>query len=106
MMFLFYTNSKLDITFVNFTCDLSFIGRVCCSFYIFFKAVGCGCITSEEKCLLSVSAIVPFLFRAPTVTSATAGTLPQSARSLQVCVALIERQVFLHNQTVCSLIVY
>jgi len=54
----------------------------------FFKAAGCGCITSEEKCLLSVSVTAPSLSRAPTVTSATAGTLPPSAKSPQVSVKL------------------
>lgn len=57
---------------------------------VFLQVVVCGCITLEERCLLSVSAIAPFLSRAPTVTNATVGTLPQSARSLQVCVTMRE----------------
>lgn len=52
----------------------------------------CGCITLEEKCLLSVSATAPSLSRAPTVTNATAGTLPRSARYPQVCVQLTEKE--------------
>lgn len=70
------------------------------------KAVECGCTTLEEKCLLSVSAIAPFLFRAPTATSVTAGTLPQCARSLQVCYIdnFIYIIVFLSRSTIFSVI--
>lgn len=63
--------------------DVSFLWSVC-YYCVFFKAVECDCITSEEKCLLNVSVIAPYLFRAPTVTSAMAGILPPSAKSLQV----------------------
>lgn len=58
----------------------------------------CDCITSEEKCLLNVSVTAPSLSRAPIVTSATAGTPPQSARSLQVCVQQIERGSLGHRE--------
>ena len=67
---------------------------ICLSFVlsVFFKVVEFGSTTSEERCLLSVWATAPSLSRAQTVTNATAGTLPQSARSLQVCVKLTETE--------------
>lgn len=63
--------------------DVSF-QRSVCRYCVFLKAAECGCITLEEKCLLSVSVIAPYLCRAPTVTSAMAGILPPSAKSPQV----------------------
>lgn len=52
----------------------------------------CDCTTSEEKCSPSVSVTALSLSRAPIVTSATVGTPPPSARSLQVCVQQTERE--------------
>lgn len=66
------------------------LNDLCCSVFFLCKGVVCGCITSEERCLQSVSVTVLSLSRAPTVISVMVGTLPLSARSLQVCVQKIE----------------